>query len=240
MLICLIEMFDYFSFRAKTQKLMNFERCLLFPPVYCLLYFDYPLFLKTSNTKCILKLLNVSSIPVCEHSPVNKCIYTLCRLIFVAWNFFQEKTIWMIKNVYSSSFLFFCFLVFFLISHVKYTIIWGWLLRWKICAFVLNILFYQKFWEFFLTSDFLRDIYNYPMPQLCVHLFFFLMQRRKSALNHKSWFLDSLKWGVEGKGISWKLMSVYKSVMNIPRETCLLVLLSHFCSKTLLLRKCLN
>lgn len=110
--VCLIEMFGYFSFRAKTQKLMNFERCLLFPPVYCLLYFDYPLFLKTSNTKCILKLLNVSSIPVCEHSPVNKCIYTLCRLIFVAWNFFQEKTIWMIKNVYSS-FLFFCFSVVF-------------------------------------------------------------------------------------------------------------------------------
>ena len=55
----------YFSFRAQTQKRMHFESC------FCFYWFIVWLSTlrktqKTSNIKCIFKLLNVPSIPVCE------------------------------------------------------------------------------------------------------------------------------------------------------------------------------
>lgn len=86
---------------------------------------------------------------------------------------------------------------FFLISHLKCTITWEWLLRWKstgIC--VEHFIFSHKASETFANSWLAWRHVKPPLLQLCMH---FSFSGKEKPPTMKSWFLDSLSKGFRRK-----------------------------------------
>lgn len=85
---------------------------------------------------CTFKLLNASSIPLCEHSLVNKCYIDFIQIELCSLNVFREK---LFDKVCLLSLVFVVFK--FLVSNTQ--LFGGGCSDEKILAFMLKILFYH-------------------------------------------------------------------------------------------------
>lgn len=85
---------------------------------------------------CTFKLLNASSIPLCEHSLVNKCYIDFIQIELCSLNVFREK---LCDKVCLLSLVFVVFK--FLVSNTQ--LFGGGCSDEKILAFMLKILFYH-------------------------------------------------------------------------------------------------
>lgn len=199
----MIKMLGYFSLEPR-HKIKEFWNMSLF---HLFLVIFYMLFLKTSDIKCYLQIVEYF---------IHHCMWSVCLWIIVyrlsLAKGFRRETNWTIKNVHSH----FVSFLFFFCSHILGSDCSGW----RMLAVKLNVLFYflslfGSFCQLIFFKTNVAAILSALLPLflllVCFFVCFVFVRRRAAAHKCRSWSLDSLIWGLRGKAF-WE-NSIHKRVV---------------------------